>query len=31
MREVTDAQRRARLATRHALSTRVGSVAQAVE
>jgi hypothetical protein len=31
MREVTDAQRRARLATRHALCTRVGSVAEAVE
>ncbi len=31
MREVTDAQRRARLATRHALSPRVGSVAEAVK
>jgi hypothetical protein len=31
MREVTDAQRRARLAGRHAIATRVGSVAQAVE
>jgi len=31
MREVTDVQRRARLAARHAIATRVGSVAQAVE
>jgi hypothetical protein len=31
MREVTDAQRRARLGTRHALSARAGSVADAVE
>ena len=31
MREVTDDQRRARLATRHAIGTRAGSVAQAVE
>ena len=31
MREVTDAQRRARLGARHALSTRAGSVAEAVE
>jgi hypothetical protein len=31
MREVTDAQRRARLATRHAIATRAGSVTQAVE
>jgi len=31
MREVTDAQRRARLGARHALSRRAGSVAEAVE
>ena len=31
MREVTDAQRRARLGARHALSRRVGTVAEAVE
>ncbi len=31
MREVTDAQRRARLAARHGIATRVGSVADAVE
>ena len=31
MREVTDAQRRARLGARHALSSRAGSVAEAVE
>jgi hypothetical protein len=31
MRQITDAQRRARLATRHALTTRVGSVEDAVE
>jgi len=31
MREVTDAQRRARLGARHALSSRAGTVAEAVE
>ena len=31
MREVTDAQRRARLGARHALSARAGTVAEAVE